>query len=415
MKLLGLILKNLRRNMLRSTLTSLGIMVLVLVITMIWSILQFLAAATEEKAANFKGIVTERWRLPSQLPFAYANTLKDGAARNPGDIRPDDHMTWQFYGGSLDKDDRSVANLMFAFGMEPAKIKTMMDELDSLPPDQMKILDASIKALEENRQGIVLGKDRLAQTQRRIGDRITLYGLNYKEIDLEFQIVGTVPPGRYDNSAFFNRDYLNAALEAYPRTHNGRAHPLADKTLNLVWLRVPSREAFAKLSDQILSSPEYSSPSVKFETASTGISGFLDAYRDLIWGMRWLLAPAILATLALIISNAISISARERRTEMAVMKVLGFRPNQILMLILLEAVLLGGVSGFLSSSLAYLFINNYLGGLKFPIAFFGAFFIPTAAFWWGPVVGTLTALAGSILPAWSTRSIRVAEVFAKVA
>ena len=66
---------------------------------------------------------------------------------------------------------------------------------------------------------------------------------------------------------------------------------------------------------------------MKCETASSGIATFLEAYRDLIWGMRWLLAPAILVTLSLVISNAISISVRERRMELAVLKVLGFRPG----------------------------------------------------------------------------------------
>ena len=39
-------------------------------------------------------------------------------------------------------------------------------------------------------------------------------------------------------------------------------------------------------------------------------------------------------------ANAIAISVRERRTEMAVLKVLGFQPWQILLLVLGEAVLL---------------------------------------------------------------------------
>ena len=90
-----------------------------------------------------------------------------------------------------------------------------------------------------------------------------------------------------------------------------------------------------------MSSPEFTDPAVKCETASSGIASFLDAYRDLLWGMRWLLVPAILVTMALVIANAISISVRERRTEMAVLKVLGFGPTQIMMLVLGEALLIG--------------------------------------------------------------------------
>ncbi len=134
------------------------------------------------------------------------------------------------------------------------------------------------------------------------------------------------PDGRYDKSAVMNRDYLNAAFDAYPRSHAGQKHPLADKTLNLVWLRVPDMTAFNTVQEQISRRRSTRTPAVKCETASSGIATFLEAYRDLIWGMRWLLAPAILLTLSLVIANAISISVRERRLEFAVLRVLGFRP-----------------------------------------------------------------------------------------
>jgi putative ABC transport system permease protein len=55
------------------------------------------------------------------------------------------------------------------------------------------------------------------------------------------------------------------------------------------------------------------------------------------------------------------------------------------------------------------------GGFKFPIAFFPSFMIPLSALWWGPVIGGLTALGGSFVPAWSARTIKVSEVFAKIA
>jgi putative ABC transport system permease protein len=100
---------------------------------------------------------------------------------------------------------------------------------------------------------------------------------------------------------------------------------------------------------------------------------------------------------------------------MAVMKVLGFGPNTIMFLVLGEAVLVGVSGGLLSAGITWHLVNNVLGGLKFPIAFFPAFFIPPAALWWGPALGGLTALAGSILPAWSARTVKVSEVFSKVA
>ena len=73
------------------------------------------------------------------------------------------------------------------------------------------------------------------------------------------------------------------------------------------------------------------------------------------------------------------------------------------------------VSFTCATGATYYVVNHVMGGIKFPIAFFGAFYIPDAALWWGIAVGTGTSLLGSIGPAWSARAVRVAEIFAKVA
>jgi len=417
MRFLVLILKNLSRNRVRTILTSLGTVVLVLVVTLIWSVLSFLDEATSDKQSDFKVVITEKWQIPSQMPFAYAQTLEEGAAQEPGDIRPMDSMTWQFFGGTIDPGKRTRENSLFAIAIEPKKLLTMMDELDRLEkesPSTYREFKKSVDALSANRQGIILGKDRLKQINKQVGERFRLYGLNYKDIELEFEIVGMFPSGRYDNSAAFDREYLRNALDVYPQTHGGTPHPQNGKSLNLVWLRVPDEASFQKISEQIINSPRFQSPAVKVETASSGIATFLEAYRDLIWGMRWMLAPSILVTLSLVISNAISISVRERRMEFAVLKVLGFQPYQILLLVLGEALLVGALSGLISASLTYTVVNIVYGGLKFPIAFFGAFRIPISALWWGVGIGTGTALVGSLVPAWSACTVKVSDVFAKV-
>jgi putative ABC transport system permease protein len=402
------VFKSLRRNLLRTFLTSLAVMVLVFVLTLVVSFLAVLDFVMMEKAKDLKAIVTERWQVPSQMPYAYASTLEQGAAGRSGDVRPEDSMTWSFYGGTLDPEKRTRENMLFAFAMDPRKLRSMMDDLDDLDPAvQQKLVD--------NKRGIIIGLEKLQATNKRVGERIKITSMNYKDIDLDFDIVGTFPDGRYNNSAVINRDYLNDALDAYPRTHKGNKHYLADKSVNLVWLRLGDTEAFRRMADQIMGSSLYASPAVKVETASSGIASFIEPYRDLLWGLKWLLVPALLITMGLVIANAISISVRERRTEMAVLKVLGYGPGRILALVLGEAMLIGGGSGLVSAGLWYYLIHGLLGGIKFPIAFFPIFDIYPDAIWWGLVFGAATALAGSILPAWSARTIKVAEVFAKVA
>jgi putative ABC transport system permease protein len=406
-KYVWFVVKSVRRNLLRSMLTGWAIMVLVFVVTLVWSFLVVLDVVMTERAKDLKAIVTERWQVPSQMPFAYAAGLEEGAYERPGDLRPEDSMTWQFYGGTLDPTSKSWENFMFFFALDPRKLRSMMDDLENL--DQ-EIVDK----LVANKRGAILGRTRLEKVNKRVGERFTMTSVNAKGLDLEFEIVGVFPEGRYDQSAVMNRDYLNDAFDAYERS-TGKKHPLADKTLGLVWLRLRDQEGFNKVSGQIMNSSKFTAPAVKFETASSGIASFLEPYRDLLWGLKWLLVPALLVTMALVVANAISISVRERRSEMAVLKVLGYGPGRILAFVLGEAILLGAGSGFLSALLTYGLIHVVLGGIKFPISFIPMFDVYIDALWWGLLFGGLTALAGSIIPAWSARTVKVSEVFAKVA
>ena len=409
-KLFVLMVKNLFRNLVRTVLTCLATMVLVLVVTLIWTVVYFLDQVTRDKAKDLKLIITERWQLPSQVPPTHADYLNPESPKfilDPRDVGPNDFMFWSFYGGTTDPGKMTRESMIFFFVMEAKHIRTMMDDLSDFDPKL-------VEKLENTRIGCLVGKERLANLNRRVGDRFTVTSINYKDIDLEFEIVGALPEGRYNQSAIMNARYFFEELDRYKRTR-GQPHPLAEKSLNLIWLRVPDRETFERVGNTIESSPYFADRPVKVETASSGISAFLDAYRDLLWGMKWLLVPAILVTMALVVSNAISISVRERRAEMAVLKVLGYRPAQILRLVLGESLLVGGLSGLAAGALTFAFVNLMLGGIKFPIAFFPAFLVPWPAFFWGLAMGAGTAFLGSFMPAWSARSVKVSEVFAKVA
>jgi putative ABC transport system permease protein len=411
-----LIIRSLSRNPLRTGLTYLAIFVMVLVITLIWSILGFLSLVTEEKESNLKAIITEKNQIPSQMKPAHEAVLKQLIDELPEKNRPrngdDDIMTWSFVGGSLDPQNRTPQNSLFLFCMEPRKLLTMMDGLDELTGEQRALLEKAMRMMEEDPTRVILGKERLKQIDKRVGDEVQLTSFNYSDMVFKLKIIGVFPEGRYDQSAVMNRQYLQNELLAYPGT-KGKEHPLADKSLNLIWVRMPDKASFELLAEKVNSSGKFN-PAVKMETASSAIGTFLEPMKDLIWAMRYLLVPALVATMTLVIANAISISVRERRTEMAVLKVLGFRPWMVLALVLGEAVLVGALSGFMANAVAFAAINA-VGGIPFPIAFFPKFFIPAAALWWGPAVGASVAVLGSFLPAWTARSVKVSEVFAKVA
>jgi putative ABC transport system permease protein len=405
------VFKNVRRNLLRTTLSSLAIIVLSLVVTAVWSILVPLDAYLTHKTADIKAIVTERWQGSGQMPYSYAVTLERGAPSDAGDItiKDEDSMTWSFYFGTTDPEEMSFENWLWFFVMDLRKVPTMMDELEHIDP-------AYIEAMTEKPEGVILGKYRLKALQKRIGDRMRVTGLgNYKELDLDIEVVGTFPDlPNYNQAGLMNRDYLQNSLDAYERQHHQK-HSAAAKNLDMVWLRVPDSKSFSKLANQIMPSPLYTDPAVKCETASSGSAAYFDSYKDLLWIFKWLVVPSLLIGMTLVMAMAISISVRERRTEMAVLKVLGFTPGRIMALVLGEAVLVGALSGLLSGLLCFALVNGTIGGIPMPLAWIAVWPILADAFWWGMLFGIVTAVVGSILPAYSARRIQVADVFSKVA
>lgn len=419
-KLVLIMFRGLRRSPLRTSLTYLALFVLTTVLVFLYTILSFIGNITRDKEANFKAIVTHKTLIPSQMPPKHLTEFRRLVLDElPPDLRPvhgdADIMGWSFVGGTTDRSAPRPDNALFMFCSEPRKITTMMDGLDDLTGKEKEDLDRAVAAMEANPQAIIVSENRIKKMNIRVGQKLKLYGLNYKDLVFEFEIIGSLPEGKYDGVGFMNSKYLFNLLDAFQRDKaanpKGDAHPMADKCVNLIWVRLPTKEAFERLNALCDDSRTFGSPPVKLETASSGIGSWLDAYKDIFWGMKFILAPAMVGIMCLVIANAISIGVRERRTELAVLKVLGFQPRHVLALVLGEAILVGLLAGGMAAGLSFVGV----GSLKLQIAFFGAFAVPPEALLLGPALGTFVALLGSVGPALSAKNVKVAEVFARVA
>jgi putative ABC transport system permease protein len=409
-KLFLLVVKSLRRNPLRTGLTAFAIAVLVLMVTLIWTVVQSLDDITEERSRDLKLIVGERWKNPSMMPLTYAHYLNPQMPQfilDRRDVGPDDFMTWSFYFGTTEKWKLTPDNWVFFFVMNPDHIIPMMDDMQGLDP-------ALVRKLKDNPKACLLGANRLKDLHKAVGDRFQLYSYDFKGLDLEFEVVGEMPRGRYNDTGIMNEKYFYQALEDYFRK-TGKKHPLQENPISYVWLRVRDRATFERVARTIRTATVFSERPVKCQTAAAAFGSWLESYRDLIWGIKVLLVPAMLGCMALVLANAIGISVRQRRQEIAVLKVVGFRPRQVLLLVLGEALLVGGASGLLASAFTFGYFNLAYGGVPFEIAFSPVFRIPEASLLWGPAMGFTTAFLGSCLPSWSASRVKPSEVFAKIA
>jgi len=412
---LGMMFRSITRNLLRTSLTYVAIFVLVFVISGIWTMLNFVDSITAEKENNLKAIISDKHQFPSKMRRGLEREIFEIAMNLPPDMRPkngpSDMMTWSFVGGSLDPNNRTLKNTLFFFAMEPRKLLTMMDGIDELSPKELQQLGMAIDEMERNPKAVVIGADKLKLMEKKVGDRFKFTCFNYVGMEFDCEIIAEFPSeSRYAQSAIMNRTYFYKAVDEQERKSG--TVDISDKCLNLIWIRLPTKEAFETMASEVNKSGRFT-PAVKMETASTAFAPFLAPYADLFWGMRYVLSPMIIVIITLVIAIAVSIGVRERRTEMAVLKVLGFRPWQVLSMVLGEALLVGIISGTISTTLIYVQLN-YLGGLPFKIAFFPKFMLTKEVLLWGPLIGSVASFVGSIVPAWTTHRIKSAEVFSRV-
>src|ERR1051326_5698609 len=202
---LQMVFRNITRSLLRTSLIYVAIFVLTFMISGMWSILNFLDKMTEDKEANFKAIITEKHQFPSQMKPAFEQEITDIAMKLPPHLRPvhgtDDIMTWSFVGGTMDIKNQTKENSLFLFCMEPRKLLTMMDDLDELTGEERAKLEWGVDQMERNPRAVVIGKERLKIMGKRVGDRIKIQSMNFKDLEFEFDIIAEFPEGRYDQSA----------------------------------------------------------------------------------------------------------------------------------------------------------------------------------------------------------------------
>ena len=155
-------------------------------------------------------------------------------------------------------------------------------------------------------------------------------------------------------------------------------HPMANKRLNLVWLKIAERGVVQPVAKQIAASPEFSNPAVKCETLSSLVTTASRRMRDIIWGVPLAAGPGRLGD-ALPGDRQLDQHQRPRAArgiggaEGAGLPSLA----DSVLVVLGEALLVGTVAGLASAGTYVRADQLRIGGIKFPVGFFASFYIPS--------------------------------------
>ncbi|MBL8112937.1 MAG: hypothetical protein JNK60_08645 [Acidobacteria bacterium] len=213
---------------------------------------------------------------------------------------------------------------------------------------EAKVTAEDRKAWVEDPTGAAIAENLARRVGLRRGDRVVLR-LNSMPVVLELTVRAIIACPR-DSGLYFHRRYLREKLGGLSRT-------------DFFWVMADRPEAVSALTRAIDERFENSPSPTKTDSErqwQLEFLGMLGNVRALMTGI------GIVAglTLVLITSNTLSMSARERRSENALLRVLGFGRLHIAVLLLLESLLYGLGGGLLGSGLTIGLLHLVASGLQ---------------------------------------------------
>lgn len=323
MRLFRLIFGNALRHKLRTALTILGIGVAVLLFGLVRTFIAAWHAGVEQSAPD-RLITTSKINITFTLPLAQKQRIE----RIPG-VQQVGHGTW--FGGIY----QDPKNFFAQFAYENSDIFRMYPEF---------IIDsATITAWNAQRNGVIVGTETMARFGWNVGQTVPLKGTIYPG-DWDFVIVGTYS-GRTeltDDSQFiFHWDYIDQRLQQEWPERAGQVGwwviKLEDASQATAVSKAVDTE-FDNSADETLTQTE-----AQFQQSFVAMSGTIILVLQMISGL-------VIGIILLVAANTMAMTARERMTEYAVLKTLGFTPGHLVGLIGGESILiaaLGGVAGLL--------------------------------------------------------------------
>ena len=116
---------------------------------------------------------------------------------------------------------------------------------------------------------------------------------------------------------------------------------------------------------QVIASLDEGSPTRRRETLSESEASFLGDFMQtfrMFFKLAEILGVIVVVTIGLVAANTAAMSIRERRTEIAVMRSIGFTSRTILLLLLAESLLIALIGGALGCGAAYVVFKIFTVG-----------------------------------------------------
>jgi putative ABC transport system permease protein len=328
MKFAGLVLKSARRSKRRTALTVISVAMAVFLFVSLRAVLDGFNAATE--ASSSTRIVTLR---STSLFFTMPTSHGEAIRSTPGV----QDITWANWFGGIYKDPQ---NFFAQFAVDADSYLRMYPEIELVPEQR--------RAFLEDRTGCIVGEGLARRYGFKVGDKIALQvGIPiYGRQDFTFNVRGIYHSG---GAAVDNQSMLFHWQYADERSiQKGQVGWYVAQISN----PDQATEVAMAIDRKFANSPA----ETKTDTEKAFQSSFVSMFGNLNVLLGSIALAVVISTL-FVSANTMAMSVRERTTEIAVMRTLGFRSGTVFFLIAGEAVFMSIIGGILGVILAWAIVN----------------------------------------------------------
>lgn len=325
-------------------------------------------------------ITMHKTSLAQMIPYSYLNKIE----QTPG---VKSAMPFVWFGGIYQDKRQFIAQMV----VDHERLFEVYPEY-LLPAEQYE-------AWKANRIGAIAGRKIVEKYGWEIGDRIPLQGTIWRKADntstWEFVLEGIysgAETGVDETIFFFRYDYFD------------EAHSFGPGLVGWYVVTIDDPGQAAQVSRVVDDTFANSFAETKTTTEKAWLQGFAKQVGDIGLIMRLVLI-AVFFTILLVAGNTMAQSVRERTSELAVMKTLGFTDGAIRRMVLSESLVLAGFGGGLGLLVSWLMIH--FGGD--PTGFLAVFYFPARYVAVGGGLVLALGLAAGFLPALRAQRLSIVD------
>ncbi|HEU4601684.1 MAG TPA: ABC transporter permease, partial [Steroidobacteraceae bacterium] len=326
--------------------------------------------------------VTPRDSQADPLPISYYEQIKAIPGVKAASM-------WSYFGGYY----RDSRNPIPAFATDARSLFQVYKEL--------KIKPEYLDSMEKTRTGALVSEALANKYGWKIGDRVpigtSIWTQKSGSNTWYFDIVGTFDASAYGGS--FPSFYLN-------QSYYSEAAAFGNNQTSIYLVRVEDPRKAAQVAAAIDAKFENSPAETRTQSESALMQRQLKQIGDINF-IANMIASAVLFTLLFLTANTMAQSVRERTSELAVLKTLGYSDEKVLAMVLVESMLL-----CLFAAAIGLFFASSIFKVPQLKAIFGALGMPTIVLIGGGLIAIGLAIVSGLPPAVRAKRLNIVEALA---